>query len=866
MMIIRHNYLLFLLLFALFFNGFTPGQVVFRELPGYKPNLDDHSFFGITQTRDIILLNGKWKVYPADGDGEKKVTINIPSVFDGEGEFVFERSFKISERNVKANSFDLVFLGLNYRADISINNVIIYRHPGGEFPFTIDLPRDILKSDTANLLSVKLFYKLDSKITIPLKQRFLFTRNYGGIVHDVYIYKKPSINISSFEIHSEVNPFTKKAIVKLNSVVVDHEILESYEVTDVVVNLSLKAFITSPDSINTFEVSQYSFGLKRNKEVAIDQSIEISNPVLWSPGNPKSYKVRMELWREDILVDVLERTVALYNFEVTDKSLMLNGKNFKLEGVTYIPQFHSYGDLMNYEKFDEDIRLIKNTGFNAVRIAKILPHPYYLALCEKYGLIVFIEIPIGMLPEKISQDQNFVERCRYFISSYFSAYEKYSAVVAVGLGSSFLTSIDSHRSLLVNLGELVKKNTDWITFATFGNLKISAVDNIDLYGLELLNELPEDRLSEINQLQNDIGVARIFISEATYTVNKGNSDGYVNKFTYEAQAKFCSDLIDYSRSNSLSGFFINSITDIRGDYSSLLSGYTSNNIYNIGLVGEDRTTNRLAYKVVYSKLNNTERVTIPIGSIKDDAPMVFILIGLVLALFMGVLVNSGRKFREDASRALLRPYNYYSDIRDQRIMSAYHTAFLGVIIVIVHALILSNLLYYFKTSIVFEKLLLSFGSPLLIKVVNYLCWNPFNAIVWISMFGILFALLTTLLIRLPSLFIKTRVYLTSIFFTVIWAFLPMVFLIPLGIVLYRVLIADIVNFYIYISLIALIVWVVYRLLKGIYIIFDASPGSVYFYSSLFILVIFGSILTYFEINNSAIQYILFTLKQYSIIG
>jgi len=94
----------------------------------------------------------------------------------------------------------------------------------------------------------------------------------------------------------------------------------------------------------------------------------------------------------------------------------------------------------------------------------------------------------------------------------------------------------------------------------------------------------------------------------------------------------------------------------------------------------------------------------------------------------------------------------------------------------------------------------------------------------------------------------------------------MVFLIPLGIVLYRVLIADIVNIYIYISFIALVVWVVYRLLKGIYIIFDASPGSVYFYSSLFILFIFGSILLYFEINNSAIQYILFTLKQYSIIG
>jgi len=863
-MIIRYNYALFLLFFALFFSGFSKSQVVFRELPGYKPNLEDHSFFEITQTRNIILLNGKWKVYPANGDAQKKVTINVPSVFEGEGEFVFEKNFELSEREIKTNSFDLVFLGLNYQADISINNIIIYRHTGGEFPFTIDLPRDILISDSTNLLSVKLLYKLDSKSTIPLMQRFLFGRNYGGIIHDVYIYKKPSLNISNFEIQSEVNPSKRKAIIKLNSVVVDNEIMETFQATDSVVNLSLKAFIISPDSISTSEIEQYSFGLKRNKEKEINQSVVIRNPVLWSPENPRSYKIRMELWKEDILVDVLKRTVALYSLEVTDSSFMLNGKNFKLEGVTYTPEFSSYGDLVNYKKFDDDIRLIKETGFNAVRIAKIVPHPYYLSLCEKYGLLVFIEIPIGMLPKKISSDQNFVERCKYFITNYFRAYQKYSAVAAVGLGSSFLTSIDSHRSLLINLGGLVKDNTDWITFATFGNLEITAVENIDLYGLALLNELPEDRLSEIKQLENNIGVGRVFISEATYTVNKGNSDGYVNKFSYEAQAKFFSDLIDYSSNNSTPGFFINSLTDISGDYSSLLSGYTPDNIYNIGLVGEDRTTNRIGYKVVYSKLNNTEKITIPIGSFKDDAPMVFIIIGLVLALLMGVLVNSGKKFRDDASRALLRPYNYYADIRDQRIMSAFHTSFLGVIIVIVMALILSNLLFYFKISIVFEKLLLSFGSPLLIRIVNYLCWNPLNAIIWISIFGILFMLLSILLIKLASLFIKNRVYLSSIFFTSIWAFLPMVFLIPLGIVLYRVLIADIVNIYIYASLFALLFWVLYRLLKGIYVIFDASPGSVYFYSSLFILVLFGGILLYFEINNFAIQYILFTLKQYSI--
>jgi beta-galactosidase len=246
--------------------------------------------------------------------------------------------------------------------------------------------------------------------------------------------------------------------------------------------------------------------------------------------------------------------------------------------------------------------------------------------------------------------------------------------------------------------------------------------------------------------------------------------------------------------------------------------------------------------------------------------MVFILFGLGLALLMGVLVNSGRKFREDASRALLKPYNFYADVRDQRIMSAYHTTFLGVIIVIVNALIIGNILYYLKTDLIFEKLLLAFGYPALLKVVNYLCWHPFNAIVWITIIGILFILVIALIIKTASLFIRMRVYLASIYFTVIWALLPMVFLIPLGIVLYRVLVADVFNVYIYFALIVLFVWILYRLLKGIYVIFDVNPGAVYFYSILFILLLVSGVLFYFEVKNSAIQYILFTFKQYSILG
>ena len=866
MLLFRHNFLLLLTFLISGFYVFISGQVIFKELPEYKPNLADHLFFDITETRDIILLNGSWKVFPAIDTDKNKVSVNVPSMFLGNSELIFEKEFQLSESDLLQNSFDLVFFGLNYRADISINDIIIYRHTGGKYPFKIELSKDILISESPNVLSVHLFYGLDSQNTIPLKQRFLYANNRGGIVRDVYIHKKPSVNIGSLNLDCKFDASDNNATLNLQTIVVNQRQLVSSESSDEPMDLILKTKITSPDSSETFELRDYSFKLDRNNELAIDQSRTIRKPILWSSASPKSYHVRLELWSNDLLIDVINRSIAIYSFQVLDSSLTFNGKNFKLNGVVYTPEFESYGELMNYKQFEDDIKLIKNAGFNAVRISKTVPHPYCLALCEKYGLLAFIELPIGMIPEKITQDQNFVVRCKNFLTSYFKAFNKYSAVVGIGLGTSYLTSIDSHRSLLINLGGLIKENSNWISYASFGNLNIQALENIDLYGLELINTPPEIIQDNIIKLQNLLGQGRLFISEAAYTVNSGNSDGYVNKFTYEAQAKYFSDLIDYSSSNPLSGYFINNLTDIRGDYSSLLSGYSAENLYNIGLVSEKRSTNRLGYKVVSSKLNNTEKVTIPIGSVKDDAPMIFILFGLGLALLMGVLVNSGRKFREDASRALLRPFNFYSDVRDQRIMSAYHTTFLALIIIIVQALIISNILFYFKTNIVFEKLLLSLGSPAILSMVNYLCWNPFNAIVWISVIGILALLITALLIRVGSLFIRTRIYLSSIYFTIVWAFLPMVFLIPLGIVLYRVLIADILNLYVYLLLIVLGVWIFYRMLKGIYVIYDSGSGGVYFYSILLLLFIASGILLYFEINNYAIQYILFTLKQYGILG
>ncbi len=865
-MIFRKSLLYYLFIAAIIFIQPAFSQVIFRELPNYKINFSDQLFFDITNTRSVISLNGAWKVYSADDDKKEKTNIQVPSIFEGKGDLVFEKSFSLNNEQINNHKIDLEFFGINYSADISINKVIIYRHPGGEFPFKISLPRDILRSDKDNILSVKLTYKLDSQNTIPLKQRFLFPQNFGGIIRDVYLHLTPNVSIKDFSYKTDVELKSNKVLISYQTVIDNKEFKKASDSIDLPTNFTLKTQVFFPDGKNSTSITDNKFTLNQNKQIEIKNSISIANPAYWNPDTPNSYIVRLELYRGDELIDRYDQSLAVFKLESMPDNFLLNGNEFHLFGVTYSPNYFQYGSLSSYNRMVSDLEKIKQAGFNAVRFSKELPHPYYLRICEQIGLLAFVELPIANLPEGLAGSQNFVVRSKNYLTSLMSAYSNFSALGGFGFGTSYLFKSDEHRSLLSELALQVKKNRDILTYASFIDFDFHQIDNLDLYGIEFINQSPADKQNEVEQIISSVGKGKVFVGEATYTVNVGQTDGYTNKYSFEAQAKFFDDVFNFFETNNFAGFFANTMYDIRGDFPSIISGYDANRLYKIGLVDENRKQERLAYKVLSARMKNSEKVTIPIGSEKDDAPMIFIITGLVLALLMGILVNSGRKFREDASRALMRPYNFFADVRDQRIISAYHSLFLGLIISLVTSLIFANLFFYIKNNILFEKLALSFGSPSMLSGFSYLAWHPTNAIVWLFVISIILMILLTIVIKAASFFVRTRVYLSSVFFTVVWALLPMVLLIPVGIILYRLLNAGIGNLYIYLFLILFFIWLLYRLFRGISVIFDVRPGGVYFYGIVSLLGIILALLVYYEVSSSVVQYIMLTLKQFNIIG
>lgn len=855
-----------LILFTLLIcNKPSFSQVIFNELPRYQINLSDSVFYDINEKRNIISLNGNWQVFQNEDDETAPVTVTVPSIFKGDAELIFKKSFTISQDLINQNKMKLFFWGINYTADISVNNIIIYRHPGGEFPFQLDLPKDVLTSEKKNILSVKIFYKLDSQSTIPFKQRFLFPKSFGGIVKDVYIHLVPNISVS--DLNYSYNTDLNKNFIKLNLTtrIENKDFRNRLDTIPNSADFVYKVKLISPDGITINSLPDFQFNLLPNKEKEITQSYELKSPLLWNPNSPQVYTIHSEIWRDEILLDKTVKRISFYSLNAGKDSLMLNGNKFNINGVTYVPSFYDYGSLATFDRMEKDIRIIKQTGFNTIRFAKSVPHPYYMTLCEKYGILVFVEIPINGIPGSLGEDANFLERSKNYLLNFIKVYHDYSSVAAFGVGSGYVPEVESHHAIIEYLTSLIKKNSRKLTYASFANYMIKPVEHCDLYGLEFYNHLPSQFLNKIQNVINELGAGKIFISEATYPVYAGNTDGYLNEHSYEAQAKYFDDLIQNSESINLPAYFLNTMFDYRGDYTSLTSGYNTEAEYNIGILGEDRRTDRLAYKVIYNRLHNAEKVTIPIGINKDDAPMILNIFGIVLAIAMGIMVNSGRKFREDSSRALLRPYNFYADVRDQRIISGYHSAFLSIIISAVSGLLLTNLFFYFKDSIMIERILLSFGSPSLLKLFGYLAWNPVSSLLWLTIFSGVLLLVLTIIIKIASFFVKNHVYLSSVFFTVTWSYLPLILLIPVGIVLYRLLSAEVANIYIYAGLFLFTIWIFYRLIKGIYVIFDVNPSSVYFYSILAVLFISGFILIYYEINNSVIQYLRLVFSQYNVI-
>ena len=305
-------------------------------------------------------------------DFDKAETMQIPGdwntqdqrLFFYEGTVWLKRSF---EFHPEAGRRTLLYFGaVNYDAHVYVNGQKAGHHQGGFTPFNYDVT-DFLK-DGENQVIVKVDNKRHPE---DVPTQIFDWWNYGGITRDVLLVSVAPTYVENYKLQLDNTPAAKKGqrqisfCAKLNKAEAGQSI--TLRIPELKIN---KQVMTTADGIASLTLN--------------------AKPQLWSPENPKLYKVEIQLGDETLSDEIGFRTI-----ETRGKQILLNGEPIFLKGISIHEEKPNGGGRANStEDAHTLLSWAKELGCNYVRLAHYPHNEYAVREAERMGILVWSEIPV----------------------------------------------------------------------------------------------------------------------------------------------------------------------------------------------------------------------------------------------------------------------------------------------------------------------------------------------------------------------------------------------------------------------------------------------------------------------------------------
>ncbi len=272
------------------------------------------------------------------------------------------------------------FEGVATVADVYVNGTHIGQHKGAYTGFSYDITDSIKDGD--NVIAVR----VDStqRSDIPPEGGPVDYCLFGGIVRDVDLIVTGAAYIA--DIGLTTPGLTKDSGSVEASVTVESHLTENKELT-------VSSVVTDPSGVVAAEFSgtlQSETGKTSTFKI---KSGAITSPQLWSPDNPNLYTVTTTLSDGDTVLDSVSTSIGFRWFSFEDDGFYLNDVKTELVGINRHEMWPWLGRAVNDRHQRADAKLIKDTGFNAVRCSHYPQDPAFLEECDRLGLIVFEEAP-----------------------------------------------------------------------------------------------------------------------------------------------------------------------------------------------------------------------------------------------------------------------------------------------------------------------------------------------------------------------------------------------------------------------------------------------------------------------------------------
>jgi beta-galactosidase len=839
---VRQILLLPILLILVTLGAFAQSQPV--EFLASPPTPDRSVYTSLTSasTRSIISLNGRWQVSRDGGDSWRDIA--VPSCFNGEGELLYRRTFQIPPELIGRFRWRLLCNGIQYQSTVSINGQFVAQHESG-MPFSFSVPEEV-KLGPTNTIQVDVSNHLGYTSTVPGRKLLLGDRTYGGIFRDIILVGVPRVWVEDVRVQTEGNASAMQA--KFNVRIVSGAIKgmqvgksgDSAGVPQTIAtdlgDFDLNIILRRPSGVDTLPAGEvarggqtFSLGSKRTANIAV--TIPVASPSLWGPGSPNLYDAVVQVRYHGALVDEQPLRFGFRTFGSRGDKVLLNGQPLEVKGVTYVEDSKEFGASLSYELMRRDIQAIRDMGANVIRFNEGSPHPYLLQLCDELGIMAFIDVPIGTPPGSLFNDESYLKRSLDRVKFVTEEAGRYSCVVAYGLSAV----IPGHNKDAV---DAVRRMRGVIDSLDFRPVYFSATEwtdpelrkLADIAGLTAFDVDPVKVRGMIAEMLKELGGSRplVMLNYGKF-VQLGNHNGYNDPISIEAQAKYISDIYNILKEKEIGGIYW-SFNDYRTDRPVLTVNNTEPYLATCGLFGLDRDLRQSA-TMLTALYTDQKTPDVLIGDYAPPSTVLFIAVGIACAIVFLLLINNSRRFRENVFRALLRPYNFYADIRDQRILSNVQTTVLGLVIAATFAVIAASLCYFYRMDERFDAILSATVTVDFAKAfLNYIIWRPAFSIIFFTLFFFLLLLAVAGLIRLCAAFVRNRIFFSDAYIIAIWGALPVLLLIPIAMIVYRLLAVPGAGAIAFLEMVLVMVWMLYRVLRGAAVIYDVRPLKVYGYA------------------------------------
>ncbi|WP_207952027.1 glycoside hydrolase family 2 TIM barrel-domain containing protein [Pseudomaricurvus alcaniphilus] len=215
----------------------------------------------------------------------------------------------------------------------------------------------------------------------------------SGIHREVLLLARPKIAIKDFFARPVLSADYQSAELRIRPflTISDNRQLEGWRLEAQLYHDD-KAVLSKPVTVSADQVMQQ---YPQRENIQFDLlNLKVATPLLWSAEQPNLYTLVLSLFERDgALVEAKSSRVGFRDVKIDAATgeLLVNGQSIKIIGVNRHDHHAVRGKALTRADLEQDVKLMKQFNFNAVRTAHYPNDPYFLDLCDEYGLYVMDE-------------------------------------------------------------------------------------------------------------------------------------------------------------------------------------------------------------------------------------------------------------------------------------------------------------------------------------------------------------------------------------------------------------------------------------------------------------------------------------------